>query len=158
MKGFFEKGFMLALLLLSVAVCTASAAGFTEVFSLKDSGGIVALASAGVAIPSFDMSQLKAVSHEAFADLQAKYRRLYVVDVVIDEHESYQFILRRPSRDVIMLFSETTGAIKRGDIIIKNLVVAGNENNALDDGVVFNAFMAQAAGVLNDAQHFLYKA
>lgn len=158
MKGFLRKGLLFSLLLIGVAVCTVSATGFTLPSPLDDSGGLLYVAAAGVAIPAFDISKLKVVSAEKFAELQAKYRRLYVIDVVIDEHESYQFICRRPSRDVIIAIGETNDSVKRNEMIIKNLVVAGNEDNALDDGVVFGAFMAQTVGILNDAQHFLSKA
>lgn len=160
MKNFWGRFLTVLLLFVGAMVCVANATGLTDL-SFADTGGqhtIVSTAMAGIAIPAFDIGRLKAVSREAFAELQAKYKHLYVIDVVVDKGEAYQFILRRPTRDIIMALGDTNDATKRSDMIIKNLVVAGNEDNVLDDGVVFSAFMSRSAEILNDAQHFLSKA
>lgn len=160
MKKFLGRFLTVLLLFVGAMVCVANATGLTDL-SFADMGGqntIVSTAMAGIAIPAFDIGRLKAVSREAFAELQAKYKHLYVIDVVVDKGEAYQFILRRPTRDIIMALGDTNDATKRSDMIIKNLVVAGNEDNVLDDGVVFSAFMSRSAEILNDAQHFLFKA
>nr|DAY25449.1 MAG TPA: hypothetical protein [Caudoviricetes sp.] len=160
MKKFLGRFLTVLLLFVGAMVCVANATGLTDL-SFADTGGqytIVSTAMAGIAIPAFDIGRLKAVSREAFAELQAKYKHLYVIDVVVDKGEAYQFILRRPTRDIIMALGDTNDATKRSDMIIKNLVVAGNEDNVLDDGVVFSAFMSRSAEILNDAQHFLFKA
>lgn len=160
MKNFLGRFLTVLLLFVGAMVCVANATGLTDL-SFADTGGqytIASTAMAGIVIPAFDISRLKAVSREAFAELQAKYKHLYVIDVVVDKGEAYQFILRRPTRDIIMALGDTNDATKRSDMIIKNLVVAGNEDNVLDDGVVFSAFMSRFAEILNDAQHFLFKA
>lgn len=160
MKNFLGRFLTVLLLFVGAMVCVANATGLTDL-SFADTGGqytIASTAMAGIVIPAFDISRLKAVSREAFAELQAKYKHLYVIDVVVDKGEAYQFILRRPTRDIIMALGDTNDATKRSDMIIKNLVVAGNEDNVLDDGVVFSAFMSRSAEILNDAQHFLFKA
>ena len=129
--------------------------GWSEVIET----GTPVLAMGALAIPGYDMSKLCAVTQTVFKDLQAKFGKLYVIDVIIDTDESYQFLLRRPTRQHLEIIESYKGDVtKTNDFIIKNLVVAGNETNALDDGVVFAQFNTQVATIIQQAEAFLGKA
>jgi hypothetical protein len=128
-------------------------------FSAMITAGSPVLAMGALAIPVCNLENLKCVTMEAFAGLQAKFGKLYVIDVEVDEVENYQFLIRRPTRqhlEIIENFKNDTTKIN--DFFIKNLVVAGNENNVLDDGVVFAQLNAQAAKIIRQGQGFLSKA
>jgi len=121
--------------------------------------GTPALAMAAVAIPAYNLDNLKCVTLDAFGALQAKFGKLYVIDVNIGEDESYQFLLRRPTRQHLEIMQSYKGDVtKINDFTIKNLVVAGNEGNALDDGVVFTQFNAETVKIIRQAEAFLAKA
>jgi hypothetical protein len=142
------------------AVCSAGIClpdiSFCDV-SFCDAGA-VSLATV-VALPVCDPAKLCAVTQTVYKDMQAKYGKLYVIDVDVDTGESYQFLLRRPTRQHLELIEHNKNDVSKvNDIIIKNLVVAGNELNALDDGIVFALFNQQAAKIIQQGQAFLSKA
>lgn len=142
-------------------VCANPAVGIPPApdISFSDIAGGVSIAIAAVAIPAYDIENLKCVTQEQYSALVAKFGKLYVIDVSIDKDETYQFILRRPTRQLLELIAASKGDVsKANDIIIKNLVVAGNENNLLDDGLVYSRFATQIERILSEGQAFLSKA
>ena len=142
------------------SVCAESIMAYSPPdFSAIIKAGTPALAMAAVAIPAYDLQNLKCVTQEAFAGLQAKFGKLYVIDVTIDENESYQFLMRRPTRQHLeIIASYKADNTKINDFVIKNLVVAGNENEALDDGMVFSQFNVTAKRIIDQGQSFFGKA
>jgi hypothetical protein len=121
-------------------------------------GEYCAVAMAAVAIPSYNLDALKVVTKSEFSALQAKYGKLYVLDISIDDDESYQFVLRRPTRQHLELIeSHKNDTDKVNDIIIKNLVVAGDIVQ-LDDGIVYARFMAETARIISQGSAFLSRA
>ena len=117
------------------------------------------LAMGALVIPAYDMEKLTCVTKEAFVGLQAKYGKVYVIDVEIDKDENYQFLLRRPTRQHLEIIENYQGdTTKANDFTIRNLVVAGNEANALDDGLVFVKFNEQASKIVEQGRAFLTKA
>jgi hypothetical protein len=156
MKNFTLKIALLATVLIGGAVC---AFGYEMAPPEVSSEAVYAFAASAVLIPSFDISKLCCVTQVVFADLQAKYGKLYVIDVAIDADESYQFLIRRPTRQILELIESSKSDVSKvNDIIIKNLVVAGNEMNVLDDGIVFAQFNLQAAKIIQQGQAFFSKA
>lgn len=129
--------------------------GWSEVIEMSTP----VLAMGALAIPAYQLENLKCVTQTVFKDMQAKLGKLYVIDVSIDTDESYQFLLRRPTRQHLEIIeSYKSDVTKINNFIIKNLVVAGNETNVLDDGVVFAQFNAQAAKIIRQGEAFLGKA
>lgn len=115
------------------------------------------LMMAAPGLVAFDMTKLKMPQSE-FDELKAKYKRLFVLGVDLDEDEKYQFIVRRPSRQVIDAMAHNKDDIsKANDILIKNMVVGG-DMEALDDGVVYANLLKQLAGIVKQGQSFLAKA
>jgi len=152
--------------LLAISICAIGSA-CAETAILPDSPGwyqaieigTPVLAMSAVAIPAYKLENLKCVTQEAFQGLQAKFGKLYVIDVSVDADESYQFLLRRPTRQHLEIIESYNGdATKINDFIIKNLVVAGNEANQLDDGIVYTNFNVEAAKIVQQGQAFLGKA
>ncbi|MDR0872987.1 MAG: hypothetical protein LBN27_05905 [Prevotellaceae bacterium] len=142
-------------------VCATPAVGIPAApdISFSDIAGGVTMAMAAVAIPAYKLENLKCVTQDVFKDLQAKFGKLYVLDITLDADESYQFLVRRPTRQHLELIEANKKDVtKANDVIIKNLVVAGNENNVLDDGIVFAQFNAQIAKIVGQGQSFLSKA
>jgi hypothetical protein len=132
--------------------------GDTGLSTIVECGGAT-LAMAAVAIPAYDLNNLTCLTREQFEGLRTKYGRLYIIDVVIDEDEKYQFVVRRLSRDVQNQIEKyANDPNKVSDLVIKNLVVAGNENNALDDGVVFKQFSQAIIPIISAGQSFFGKA
>jgi hypothetical protein len=118
----------------------------------------VGFAVAAVAIPACNFENLKVITQAEFSTLQAKFGKLYVLEVSIDDDETYQFILRRPTRqhlELVESYKNDTG--KANDVIIKNLVVAG-DIKILDDGIVYSRFMAEAAKIITQGSAFLSRA
>jgi len=110
------------------------------------------------AIGTFNIENLKVITQDRFEELQAKFGKLYILDVVIDETESYQFILRRPDRATLeAIEANRTDTAKVNDMIIKNLLVSDNAQ-ALDDGIVYAQFMNQSAKIIRQGSAFLSKA
>lgn len=134
-----------------VCVCMgAMASGHT------DQTALTAFAAAP-AIAAFNFDNLKITADE-FKALQAKHGRLYVLDITIDEVEKYQFIVCRPSRDVMDAITANRNDLsKANNIIIKNMIVGG-DTDALKDGVVYARAMAEIGKIVQQGQSFLSKA
>jgi hypothetical protein len=159
LKMFFCLAAMVSICSLgSVSAATVMSYASPDFATVMEAGSPV-LAMTALAVPVYDLGNLKCVTKEAFAGLQAKFGKLYVIDVHIDADESYQFLLRRPARQHLEIIESYRGDVtKTNDFIIKNLVVAGNEGNALDDGVVFAQFNAETAKIVQQGRGFLGKA
>lgn len=108
-------------------------------------------------VAAFNPDNLK-IPKADFEALQAKHGKLYVLDVIIDESEKYQFVVCRPSRDTISAIAANKDNLtKANDIIIKNMVVGG-DLDALDDGIVFARVLKELGGIVKQGQSFLTKA
>lgn len=105
-----------------------------------------------------DKPKVWVVTDAEFKDLEAKYRHLYVLDVAFDADERYQFIARRPTRDLILAMGESKDApFKVADMMVKNMIVAGNLE-ALDDGVVFSRVIEMLGGLVKEGKKLFTKA
>jgi hypothetical protein len=163
-RSFFQKVMFCLIMAIGVfsfgSVCAETVMAYTppDFLTIIEAGSPV-LAMGALTIPSYDMSKLCAVTQTVFKDLQSRFGKLYVIDVSVDTDESYQFLLRRPTRQHLEIIESYKGDVtKTNDFIIKNLVVAGNETGALDDGVVFAQFNAETAKIIQQGQAFLSKA
>lgn len=102
--------------------------------------------------------KLWAITQDEFNDLEAKYKRLYIIDITFDEKERYQFISRRPTKDVIeAVGTNKENPFKVADLMIKNMVVAG-DTDALDDGVVYSRLLECLTGIVKDGKKLFTKA
>jgi len=109
-------------------------------------------------IPNCDLQKLKCVTLQDLTELYAKHKKLYVIDVVIDNDESYQFLMRRPTRNHLEILRGYGNDITEiNNFVIKNLVLAGDSNNELDDGVVFTSFNQHAEKIIMEGESFLSK-
>jgi hypothetical protein len=166
MKSRFFKRLFFCLLAISVCVIGSASVELQNLTAFEPPGWsemidvyAPVLAMGALVIPAYDMEKLTCVKKEVFESLQAKFGRLYVIDVSVDESENYQFLLRRPTRQHLEIIESYKGDVtKTNDFMIKNLVVAGNENNQLDDGVVYAQLMGEAAKIIQQGQSFLGKA
>jgi len=165
-RSFFSKVF-LCLLAVSVCVIGSVFAENVAVFVPPDLSKVIeigtpVLAMGTLVIPAYQLDNLKCVTQEVYQGLHAKYGKLYVIDVNIDEDESYQFLLRRPTRqhlEIIGNYEKKGDYTKVNEFTVKNLVVAGNENDILEnDGVVFGQFNIAASKIVKQGQSFLGKA
>lgn len=116
----------------------------------------VVVAGAVTGLKQVDLKRLK-IPEAEFQELKAKYGRLYVVDIQVDEDEAYQFIVRRPTRILIEAVADTKDIAKTNDMIIKGMVVGG-DRKALEDGLVYSALMSKLGEVMQSASGFLSKA
>lgn len=117
----------------------------------------VGMLAAAPLVATFNPDNLKMPKAD-FEALQAKHGKLYVLDVIIDESEKYQFAVCRPSRATISaIASNKDNLTKANDIIIKNMVVGG-DLEALDDGIVFARVLKELGGIVKQGQSFLTKA
>lgn len=107
-------------------------------------------------IKQAEITKLK-IPEAEFRELKAKYGKLYVVDIQVDEDEAYQFIVRRPTRVLIEAVADTKDITKTNDMIIKGMVVGG-DRDALEDGLVYSALMSKLGEVMQSASGFLSKA
>lgn len=108
-------------------------------------------------IEDYDLSKLK-IQEAELIKLKGRYKKLYVLDVIIDPTEAYQFIVARPSRDLIKAFKENiSDSDKLNDLIEKNMIVGG-DLDALEDGVVYGKVMKELGKVVNQGHAFLGKA
>lgn len=121
-------------------------------------GAVLAVAPiAAVAVGKFNVDNLK-IPQAEFDKLKAKYGRLYVIDINIDEDESYQFIVIRPTRQLLSALAKYKDDIdKANDMIIKNMVVGG-DMEGLDDGIVYASLMKDIARIIDQGKSFLSKA
>jgi hypothetical protein len=98
------------------------------------------------------------ISRDEFDKLEAKYRHLYIIDIAFDENERYQFISRRPTKDVIQAMGESVDdPFKIAGMMIKNMIVAGNTDD-LEDGVVYSRVVERLTGILKDGKALFTKA
>ena len=105
-----------------------------------------------------DSNKLFCVTETEFEDLKAKYKHLYILNVAFDAGERYQFISRRPTRDVIQaLGNSADDSFKIADIMLKNMIVAG-DMNAIDDGVVYSRTLELLTDIIKDGKKLFTKA
>lgn len=92
-----------------------------------------------------------------FTALKTKHKHLYVLNIRLAEDESYQFIACRPSRSLIDLIATTKEVAKVNDLLMKNMIVAG-DREALDDGLVYTAVLRELTKITRQATGFLARA
>lgn len=121
-------------------------------------GAVAAFAAAGAVtgIAQADLAKLK-MPEAQFRELKAKFGKLYIIDVALDDDESYQFVVRRPTRMLMEAVSDTKDIAKMNEMIVKNMVVGG-DLEALDDGLVYAELMNKLGGIMKSASGFLSKA
>ena len=154
MKALTIKNMILAALM-AVCFCACSFAAESDIAGTV---AVVAMAApAAVVIESFDIENLK-IPMEEYQSLKVKHKHIYVLDIKIDDTEQYQFLARRPSRDLLMATAAADGDIaKINDLIIKNMVLAG-DMEALDDGLVYGRLLKELGVLMKLGQGFLSKA
>jgi hypothetical protein len=141
-------------MVLAAAVCFAADA-FVSAGELP---AVLAAAPLAAVIPGFDVAKLTCMPADEFSRLKERYPRLYVIDVVIDADEVYQFIVRRPDRAVLSAIADKREDVDAAnDLIIKNLLVGG-DREALSDGLVFAGFMKQVGKVMEQGRGFFARA
>lgn len=112
---------------------------------------------AGVIVKNFNIDNLKIPMAE-FEKLKAKYKHLYILDVVVDDDEKYQFVACRPSRSLLSaVLASGDDTEKINDLIIKNMVVGG-DLDAIDDGLVYGALIRELGKILKLGKGFFAKA
>ncbi|GHV40449.1 hypothetical protein FACS1894179_07010 [Bacteroidia bacterium] len=105
-----------------------------------------------------DKPKLSVVSQTEFDELEAKNGRLYIIDIVFDEKERYQFIARRPKKQVMDAVAKNKADIsKANEIMLKNTIVAG-DLDLLDDGVIYARVLKEIGQIFKEGQSFLTKA
>ncbi len=110
------------------------------------------------ALPIFNLENLTVVTQEEFTKLQATHGKLYVLDIMIDKDESYQYIAKRPTRQLLSAIAEHKDDIDAAnDLILKNMIVAG-DLKALDDGIVYGQLMKEMGALMQHGTSFLSKA
>lgn len=103
-------------------------------------------------------SKLWIVTEQEFAELKARYKQLYIIDISFDVNERYQFIARRPTKDVIQAIgSKKDEPFAVADMMIKNMIVAGNLND-LEDGVVYSRIIEQLTSITREGKKLFTKA
>ena len=98
------------------------------------------------------------ISADELEMLKAKYKRLYVIDICFDEDEKYQFIARRPNRQTIdAIVSNKGNTSKMMDILIKNMIVAG-DINAIEDGIVYSRVLEALTSIIKEGKKLFTRA
>lgn len=156
-----KKYLMVALFALVsfVSIDAVAGTGFLENIPIEESALALATAGAAVAVPGKDaLKNLRVVTQEEFNALEAKYKRLYILDITFDADEHYQFIARRPTKDVIQAMGESKDApFKIADMMIKNMIVAGNMED-LEDGVVYSRVIELLTGIVKEGKKLFTRA
>ncbi|MDR1408267.1 MAG: hypothetical protein LBJ23_09520 [Tannerella sp.] len=102
--------------------------------------------------------KLWCVTQEEFNSLEAKYKHLYILDITFDAGERYQFIARRPTKDVIQAMgSKKDEPFHIADMMIKNMIVGGNTED-LEDGVVYSRTIELLTGIAKSGKKLFTKA
>lgn len=156
--------FKIMFLTISLIICGIAVAGYfsPEVIAhrveMSDFGALIVAAPIAVAsIGTFNADNLKIPLAE-FEQLKAKHGKLYVIDIQIDEDEKYQYIVCRPTRNLLSAIAKYKDDLdKANDLILKNMVVAG-DMEALEDGIVFARLMKDTAKIIQQGTSFLFKA
>ncbi len=105
-----------------------------------------------------DKSRLWVISQPEFEALEAKHKRLYILDITFDADERYQFIARRPTKELIQAMGASKDEpFKIADMMIKNMIVAGNIED-LEDGVVYSRIIELLGGIVKDGKKLFTKA
>lgn len=105
-----------------------------------------------------EREEITAVSPEELKALKAKFKKVYVITVEVDEDEKYQFLARRPSRALIESIAAEQGNIsKANEAVIENMIIGGDKA-ALDDGIVYGAVQKELLKIVELAKSFLTKA
>lgn len=96
-----------------------------------------------------------------FDELEAKYRKLYIIDISIDADERYQFIARRPTKDLIDALAASKDNINDAtELLIKNMLVVHSKYNPdeLNDGVVYQHVLRALTSISKQGKQLFTKA
>lgn len=144
-------------LAISLIICGIAVAGYVSTETVELGVLVAAAPMAAVAIGNFNADNLKIPLAE-FEQLKARHGKLYVIDIQIDEDEKYQYIVCRPTRNLLSAIAKYKDDLdKANDLILKNMVVAG-DMDALEDGIVFARLMKDTAKIIEQGTSFLSKA
>lgn len=168
MKSFVRKIF-LVMMMTAFALIAIDASANTGIVShlfeqaknhpteMAGSGVILAMAGAAVVMDSSE-NTLWVIPQSEFDSLKAKYQHLYLVNINFSDSEKYQYVVRRPTRQVIeAVTSNANDPFKVADLMINNMIVSGN-TEALDDGVLFNRVVEQLTQIVKDGSGGFTKA
>jgi hypothetical protein len=127
---------------------------------LATTTGVVVAPGATAEKPDFVTGKPKlwVIPQTEFDTLKAKYKHLYIIDIAFDASERYQFISRRPTKEVIQAMgSSKDDPFKIADLMINNMIVGGNKSD-LDDGVVYSRVIELLTEIAKDGKKLFTKA
>ena len=96
---------------------------------------------------------------EEHAELKTKYgKRLKYVTVQVDEDERYDYLIVRPSKNILLAMAKKKDDLEvANDILIRNCVAAGNMK-ALDDSAVYTSVLTAIGQLIAGQAAFISKA
>lgn len=117
---------------------------------------------AGIAYEALSDEEKKAISgftQAEHAELKARFgKRLRHVKVVVDEDERYDYLLARPSKDVILAMANHRDDLdKANELLINSCVVAG-DRQALEDSAVYTTLLTAISEMIKGQAAFIAKA
>ena len=113
--------------------------------------------------PSFDWSKITDFSQEDYIQAVAKHgeKRIYHLHIEVDEEEKYDYLLVRPSKQVMSAVAKY-GVDKYYDrannFLIKNCTLAGDMQAMEDDAMIFTEVLKTLTTFSNQAHTFFSKA
>ena len=146
---------------------TATSVGDYGSVILATGLGAVAVAGIGTEKPGQEAKKKSArerlwiIPVAEFDELEAKYRKLYVIDITIDNDERYQFIARRPTKDLIDNLAASKDNINGvTELMLKNMLVTHSKYNPedLNDGVVYQHVLKALTGISKEGKQLFTKA
>ena len=96
---------------------------------------------------------------EEHAELKTKYgKRLKYVTVQVDEDERYDYLIVRPSKNILLAMAKKKDDLEEAnDILIRNCVASGNMK-ALDDSAVYTSVLTAIGQLIAGQAAFISKA
>jgi len=96
---------------------------------------------------------------EEHAELKTKYgKRLKHVTVQVDEDERYDYLIVRPSKNILLAMAKKKDDLEEAnDILIRNCVAADNMK-ALDDSAVYTSVLTAIGQLIAGQAAFISKA
>jgi hypothetical protein len=103
---------------------------------------------------------LTRVTPELIQDCKAKYseKRLRLIEVKSADGSAYEFLLRKPNKNVIDACSRLKGDVAgTNKILIANCVLGGDNDAFENDGDVYGEVMKQLGGFMKGATSSIKK-
>ena len=127
--------------------------------TMKEEKNMVKTGKAYEALSAEEKALISGFTPVEHAELKARYgKRLRHVTVQIDEDERYDYLVARPTKDVILAMASHRDDLNVANELLINTCVVAGDKEALEDAAVYTAVLTAVGELIQGQAAFISKA